>query len=140
MVEDKLGLALGIPVQSTNTDVVLVTQVANPSNTDVQNDYAFARQNLYDVLTKGISALGEMTDIAKQSQHPRAYEVLSGLIKTLGETNERLMNLQKDKLELDELESGDEGGSIHVANAIFVGTTSELLDMAKANKKKLANG
>lgn len=133
---DKIAEALGIPPQETQDNKSLVATVANPANTDLENDYAFARQNLYDVLTKGTAALEELVEIAKQSQHPRAYEVLSTLIKNLGDTNDKLLNLQKDMKELNDVAPQEQTqGPINVANAIFVGTTTELLELR--NQKKI---
>lgn len=134
---DTIAEALGIPAQTTSNSTSLVVKAANPANTDLQNDYAFARQNLYDVLSKGGAALEDLVEIAKQSQHPRAYEVLSKLIKDMGDTNARLLELHKDLADLQAEQDAptEQSPSIQVANAIFVGTTTELLEMRNQAKK-----
>jgi hypothetical protein len=136
MSEDTIATALGIPAQTISNSKSLVAVVANPANTDLQNDYAFARQNLYDVLTKGGAALEELLEIAKQSQHPRAYEVLSKLVKDMGDTNARLLELHKDMTDLQSDQEGtSEQAPIQVSNAIFVGTTTELLEIRNQAKR-----
>jgi hypothetical protein len=148
-MNDPLGQALGIAantVITANTDdddldnlpIIAAPREVLP-NTQLEDDYTFVRTNLYDALTKGANALDELCDIAKQSQHPRTYEVLAGLIKTLGETNQRVMDLHKDMAELQQDEEDIGKTSVHVANAIFVGTTSELLEMTRKQRALTAN-
>lgn len=113
------------------------------SNEHTNEDYTLARNNLHTILEKGTKALDQLTNIADQSQHPRAYEVLATLIKNLGDVNDKLMNLQRDvrDLEAQEAEVPEENTGdthIHVANGgIFVGTTADLLDKAKKDIQKI---
>lgn len=97
---------------------------------DVDNDAKYVRQNLYDIIEKGHGAIDELLSIADQSQHPRAYEVLSGLMKTMVETNKDLMNLHDMKKKLKK----EENPNKTVNNNLFVGSTTELLKMM--NKEK----
>ena len=94
-----------------------------------ENDYEYARNNLYDIIDKGTSALEDMVDIARQSESPRAFEVVTNLIKTLAETNKDLLELAKKQKELDKKE--DSGDPRTVNNNLFVGSSAELLKMIK---------
>ena len=72
--------------------------------------------------------------LAKTSEHPRAYEVLGQMIKTVGETAKELLDVQKQKRVLDGDETPNQGGDTHIGNAIFVGSTSDLQDLIKAKQ------
>ena len=137
MNEDTIANALGIPPQEVVPANKSLVPVANTANTDLDNDYSFARQNLYDVLTKGTAALEELVEIAKQSQHPRAYEVLATMIKNLGDTNDKLLALQKQIAEIKTENEPQQATTIHADNAVFVGTTAELLELRNQSQKKL---
>lgn len=141
MKDDNIGKALGLsseisPEQTECVPEVITedTPVTSSDNDDIQNDYTFSRQNLYNILTKGAAALEEMTEIAAQSQHPRAFESLALLIKNLGDVNDKLMQLHKDVKELEEEEPAELTRSIQVANAVFVGSTSELLNKVREQR------
>jgi hypothetical protein len=99
-----------------------------PLENDAEKDFTYARENLYDVINKGQEALFDMLDVAKQSQHPRAYEVLSGLINTLVAANKDLLDLQKKKKELFKQE---EKKQTVTNNNLFVGSTAELQKLIK---------
>jgi hypothetical protein len=104
----------------------------------IDDDFEFARTNLYVALTKGATALEELAEIARQSQHPRAYEVLAGLLKNFGDVNDKMMELHASKQDLAaQATNGVEGSSNQrplVGNAVFVGSTSELLQLIKQQK------
>ena len=61
----------------------------------VDNDFKYARENLYNIIERGSDALNTLVDVANQSQHPRAFEVVGQLVKTLSDTNKDLLELQK---------------------------------------------
>ena len=65
------------------------------------NDYEYSRETYYDLIEKGKDALEDMINVARESEHPRAFEVLSGMIKNISDVNDRLMDLNKKKKELD---------------------------------------
>lgn len=94
------------------------------------NDYEYARQNMYDIIEKGSSALEDIVDIAKQSESPRAFEVVTNLIKTLADANKDLMELAKKNKELVKEDPTNEGPKT-VNNNLFVGSSAELLKMIK---------
>ena len=91
----------------------------------IETDTTYVRQNLYDLIEKGHSAIDELLAIADQSQHPRSYEVLATMIKTMVDTNKDLMDMHEKKKKLKgEIQSPSEKT---VNNNLFVGSTSDLL-------------
>lgn len=93
---------------------------------DVESDYEFARKNLYDVIGKGNQALDYLLELAKASEHPRAFEVVGQLTKTLVDANNNLLDIQKKVKELSR-----ESSPQNVTNALFVGSTSDLQKLLK---------
>lgn len=96
---------------------------------DINTDYTYARENYYNLMEKGHEALDELLEIAKSTEHARHFEVASQLIKNLGDTNEKLMNLQKTKKEV--LRDKNAQGPTSVNNNLYVGSTTDLLKMLK---------
>jgi len=92
----------------------------------VDTDFKYARENLYNIIEKGSDALNTLVDVAAQSQHPRAFEVVSQLVKTLSDTNKDLLEIQK-KVKVIKKDIPDQPQN--VTNALFVGNTSELQKM-----------
>ena len=92
----------------------------------VDNDFKYARENLYNIIERGSEALNTLVDVANQSQHPRAFEVVGQLVKTLSDTNKDLLELQK-KVKVIKKDIPDQPQN--VTNALFVGNTSELQKM-----------
>jgi hypothetical protein len=103
----------------------------DPGQQKVDDDFEFARTNLYNILNNGATALEELTTVASQSQHPRAYEALSGLIKTLSEANKDLLEINKQLKDLKKGEATPENDpSVKtINNNLFVGSTNELQSM-----------
>ena len=95
-------------------------------NETVDNDFKYARENLYNIIERGSDALNTLVDVANQSQHPRAFEVVGQLVKTLSDTNKDLLELQK-KVKVIKKDIPDQPQN--VTNALFVGNTSELQKM-----------
>jgi hypothetical protein len=96
------------------------------NNETVDNDFKYARENLYNIIERGSDALNTLVDVANQSQHPRAFEVVGQLVKTLSDTNKDLLELQK-KVKVIKKDIPDQPQN--VTNALFVGNTSELQKM-----------
>lgn len=115
-------------------DEILLPAVTKPSleENNTSKDFEYARENLYDVIEKGQEALFDMMDVAKQSQHPRAYEVLSGMINTLVSANKDLLDLHKKKKELFKTEEDPKT----INNNLFVGSTAELQKLIADTKRK----
>ena len=94
-------------------------------------DYNYARENYYNLIERNQDAVEEMLEIAKQSEHPRAFEVGGQLIKSGLDANKELMTLHKTKKELS-MEKG--GTTTNVNNAVFVGSTADLQKLLKAKR------
>ena len=94
-------------------------------------DYNYARENYYNLIERNQDAVEEMLEIAKQSEHPRAFEVVGQLIKSGLDANKELMTLHKTKKELS-MEKG--GTTTNVNNAVFVGSTADLQKLLKAKR------
>jgi hypothetical protein len=109
------------------------TQIVPVESSVVQDDAEFARQNIRELIQKGNVAMDQLLHVAKESEHPRAYEVAAGLIKNLSDLNKDLMEIQKRKQDL----TGEKttGKNINVDKAVFVGSTTELVKFLKSNKE-----
>ena len=94
---------------------------------DVKDDYDFSRRTYKDLITIGTRSLDVLAELARESEHPRAFEVLSKTIKDIGDTTEKLMKLQKDKADITK-EERDEAKKV-TNNNVFVGSTTDLQRM-----------
>ena len=95
---------------------------------DVENDYAYQRQNFYNLVERGNDAIEGILELAKESEHPRTYEVAGNLIKQVAEVTEKLGDLQEKMKKLKEV---PDNAPKNVTNALFVGSTAELQKMIK---------
>ena len=98
---------------------------------DIQKDYTYARENLYDVIERGTEALDYLLEVAKASEHPRAFEVVGSLTKTLVDANKDLLSIQKTVKDLKAESTSTNNSPQNVTNALFVGSTAELQKMLK---------
>lgn len=96
---------------------------------DIDKDYKYTRANLYSLIEKGQEALNGILELAGESASPRAYEVAGQIIKSVGDTTDKLADLQKKVKDLDEEKV--KGPSQVTNNAVFVGSTSDLSKMLK---------
>jgi Terminase DNA packaging enzyme len=128
MINDTISDALGMsPIQQ-------VLPKVNKEPIDTVTDYQYARGNMLNILEKGNEALDGMLDVAGQSQHPRAYEVVATLIKTLADTNKDLIELAKKTKELERLDGVEAPQTIN--NNLFVGSTTELQKLLKKSNEQ----
>lgn len=102
------------------------------TNDEVMDDYYYARENLKEIIANAQQAIADLGSIASTSESPRAYEVLSTLMKTIVDANKDLLELQKSVKKLKEEEKTS--NPQNVTNAMFVGNTSELMKLIKDNK------
>ena len=100
---------------------------------DSVKDYEYTRGNLYSLIEKGQEALNGVLELAQESDSARAYEVAGQMIKSVGDTTDKLIDLQQKMKELDEVPNN---GPTNVTNALFVGSTAELSKLIKAQKKQ----
>ena len=116
-----------------NTDYIPVVQEDKPitiHQSDENNpDANYSRANYYNLIEKGNEALDGILEVAKESQHPRAYEVAANMIKNLSDVTEKLMILQKQQQELQPKEQAPT--NIAIDKAVFVGSTADLLKQLK---------
>jgi len=131
-IDDNLSEILNIePVTKTNQEVVPVIESAN----DAQTDYDLTRQTIRSLMRKGEEALDELLFVAKQSESPRAYEVVAGMIKNISEVTKELIDLQKKMKDLNE-ETSKSSSGVNVQNAVFVGSTAELQKLLRQSKEQ----
>ena len=95
---------------------------------DIEDDYKYQRDNFYNLVEKGSAAIDGILELAKESEHPRTYEVAGNLIKQVAEVTEKLGDLQEKMRKLKEVPSN---APKNVTNALFVGSTTELQKMLK---------
>jgi hypothetical protein len=125
MRKDMISNSLGLdPIDQSGR----LTSVLPALKAEKNDDYEYARRNLYDVIEKGNNALEDIMDVAKQSESPRAYEVVTNLIKTMVDANKDLLQLAKTRKELEAREP--EKAQV-TNNNLFVGSSAELLKMIK---------
>ena len=134
--DKKLSELFDVDPIATNVEVVSSTEVMPVKSEDVvETDTEYARRNIRDLIDKGSVAVDNLLQVSKESEHPRAYEVVAGLMKTMADLNKDLLELQKRKKELQpQLDSESNRGNITVEKAVFVGSTAELLKQIRENK------
>ena len=96
----------------------------------VVSDAQFARENIRELISKGNSAIDQLLLVARDTEHPRAYEVAAGLIKNLGDLNKDLLEIQKRKRDLAPKETVQSNG-LSIDKAVFVGSTAELIKLVR---------
>ena len=131
-INDKLNEILDI-ADEVSVEEVKKTLPTVPENKDPDIDFETGRKNLYNLLDKGNEAIDGILELAKEGEHPRAYEVAGQLIKNVGDVADKLMALQKDKKDVKE----DSKKTTVTNNSLFIGSTADLQKMLKqASKKK----
>ena len=96
---------------------------------DIKDDYEFSRKTYKDLIQTGMYSLYTLAELARESEHPRAFEVLSRAIKDVADTTEKLMDLQKNKKALNKEEEEKEKERLVTNNNLFVGSTADLQKM-----------
>ena len=122
---------------NTTSEVVEVTPVKeekpkSKAIEDITKDYEYTRANLYSLIEKGQETLNGIMELAEETQSPRAYEVAGQLLKSVADTTDKLLKLQKD---LKEVNEESKGPTNVTNNAMFVGSTAELQKMLKQMSK-----
>jgi len=103
-------------------------QLLKNYDSHIEKDYEYQRDNFYNLVEKGSSAIDGILELAKESEHPRTYEVAGNLIKQVAEVAEKLGDLQEKMRKLKEVPNT---APKNVTNALFVGSTAELQKMIK---------
>ena len=129
-VDQKLDELLDIQGEIVQAEKSL--PIVSSNEQDKSNDYKYSREIFYGLVERGQDAIEGILDIAKESEHPRVYEVAGQLIKTVGETTEKLIDLQAKMKELDK----DNSMPDKVQNNLFVGSSAELQKLLKNNAQE----
>ena len=140
-IDDKLNEVLNIAEKALDkkeekNPLEIINEKPVPAvvpSADVDTDFDTGRGELYKLLEKGNQAIDGILALAKEGEHPRAYEVAGQLIKTQSEIAQNLLELQE---KLKKIKDVKELGPKNVTNALFVGSTTELQKLIKKNKEK----
>lgn len=109
----------------------------NKDKKDIKDDYEFSRETYRDLIKTGTLSLDSLAELARESEHPRAFEVLSKSIKDIADTTEKLMALQKSKKDLAKEDEEKEEAKQITNNNVFVGSTSELQRLLKQDRDRI---
>ena len=102
-------------------------------NLEIDSDYKYSRENLYNLVERGQDAIDGILDLAREGEHPGAYEVAGQLIKNVGDVTDKLLQLQE---KMKKLKESSRQGIKNVTNALFVGSTTELNKLLKGKPLK----
>ena len=122
------------PMVEVLNDSRQIIEKLDAQNDEIDADYQYARDNLRSIINAAQASIEDLSSIASTSESPRAYEVLSGLIKTIVDANKDLLELQR-KVKL--LKQEEDSKPQNVTNALFVGSTTELQKLIKKNKNNI---
>ena len=142
LVEQRIEKHLELVDEPQKNDVQVIENVdrapivINGDETK-DNDFQYARENLYDIIEKGRDAMEELLEIAKAEESPRAFEVFGQLLKNMSDTQETLMDLHQKKQKLENAGDRQEVTQAqNITNALFVGSTADLLKLVKKETKE----
>ena len=129
-IDEALNTTSAIEVSNTPENGCVTRKDSTKNVTgDIEKDYEYTRANLYSLIEKGQESLNGIMELAGESASPRAYEVAGQIIKSVADTTDKLMELQKKVKEVDEEKSKTTNNVTN--NAVFVGSTSDLSKMIK---------
>ena len=127
-INKELGVIEKIVPQAVNTETEIINYPSSVNENDLEEDYEYQRRQFYNLVEKGSNAIDGILELAKESEHPRTYEVAGQLIKNVAEVTEKLGDLQEKMRRLKEVPSN---APKNVTNALFVGSTKELQKMLR---------
>ena len=137
MSDDKLSKVFDVEPIGKTEIITQSGEVINQKNEALELDYETTRSNLHSILTQGQEALTHALSVAKNSEHPRAFEVVGGLMKHLSDINGQLLDIHKKKQSIEGPKEDTNTKSTNVTNnAIFVGSTSDLSKMLENMRKE----
>ena len=129
MSSKKIDKALNTSSEIVDVTPVEKTKPERLTKDDVEKDYDYTRANLYSLIEKGQETLNGIMELADETQSPRAFEVAGQVLKSVADTTDKLLDLQKKLKDIDETKS--KGTTNVTNNAMFVGSTAELQKMLK---------
>ena len=127
-IDKALGVVEKIATPMSYHDTPTESRPIETTGEDIDDDYKYQRDNFYNLVEKGSTAIEGILELAKEGEHPRAYEVAGNLIKQVAEVTEKLGDLQEKMRRLKEVPNT---APKSVTNALFVGSTAELQEMIK---------
>ena len=133
-IDDKLNEILEVTAEQILAPAPIKKQeiAVMPESNDPQDDFEHGRANLYKLIEKGNEAVDGILSLAKESEHPRTYEVAGQLIQTVSQVSQDLLRLQQNLRRLKEV---PDHGPKNVTNALYIGSTNELQKLLKKNSK-----
>ena len=130
-IDDSLSEVFDVQTLPKTEVITQDGDIISTASQKIESDYDTTRNNLRILLQQGQEALQKSLDVAMQSEHPRAFEVVGNLMKQLAEVNQQLMDLHQQKQKLDEPSKAEKAKQVTNNNAIFVGSTAELNKLIK---------
>ena len=133
IINEALGIINPVEKALAEASVTVPKKISKLATTedDIDNDYKYQRENLYNLIERGQDAIDGILELAKESEHPRTYEVALNGIKQVAEVTEKLADLQEKMRKLKEV---PDHAPRTVNNALYVGSTAELQKMLKEKK------
>ena len=128
IIDEALGVIDPVNKAIAENKITVPKTVVKSDEDDIDNDYKYQRETFYNLVERGQDAIDGILEIAKESEHPRTYEVAGNLIKQVAEVTEKLGDLQEKMRKLKEVPNS---APKNVTNALFVGSTAELQKMLK---------
>lgn len=132
-LSEALGIENAVEIIPPKKEVEPIVNTPHEDD-DIKADYNLSRRTFRDLINKGNAAVESLTDLAKESESPRAYEVLATMMRTIADTTKDLYDLQKKTKDLKGEDKRDQP-NVTVEKAVFVGTTAELLQKMKESKQ-----
>lgn len=136
--DQELAEALGIDTPNVPAPYVPKPLLPRPIEANVASDADYARNNAIEIIEKGSEALDQAMELARESAHPRMYEVLGQLLKIQSDNVDKLLKIHQDKLKLNSNTPQQQQTitcNVFIDKAVFTGTTTQLLEMMRTNEK-----
>lgn len=126
---------MGLSSNTTPMVEVMKSDIQAMMDRESDSDFEFARDNLRDLIASGKTTIDEIMNIARGTESPRAYEVVANLMKTLLDANKDLLDIRKKHKEIQGTSGQKDQPASITNNAVFVGTTDELLEKVLGKSK-----
>lgn len=133
-IDETLSAEFGLAPMQVAEVITADGEIIKQSDSKIEDDYEVTRNNLRLILQQGQSALVKALDVAHQSEHPRAFEVVGNLMKQLADVNQQLLDLHQQKQKLDGPKEGSKR-EVTNNNVIFTGSTADLNKLIKNMSK-----
>jgi hypothetical protein len=139
-IDSKLSEEFDLPIDNSS----MMKQIMEPKEivavtpqTDLEKDYTDIRRNIKNIISKGSEAIDGILNLASETESPRAYEVLSQMIKTVSDANKDLLEIHKKMKDIEGVSTQNQNASTITNNSIFVGSTSDLQNILRGKMKEL---